>query len=608
MSQDTSQHIKSIVGSLPESPGCYQFLDESGTIIYVGKAKRLKRRVSSYFQKDHDNLKTRMLVKSVRDIKYIVVKTEEDALLLENNLIKQWTPKYNILLKDGKTYPSIVVTDEAFPRIMPTRKIDKRHGTYFGPYSHLPTMYTLLDLIKSLYPIRTCKAPMSIEGVRQGKYRECLDFYINKCSGPCISKVSPEEYTQWIENAKEILKGNTRDVEKGLMQEMQKLSEAMRYEEAEQVKQKYLLLENYRSKSEVVSYTIHNVDVYNIEVEERTAFINFLHVNNGCVTQAFTFEIKKTMDESAEELLILGIGEMRERHPSQSKEIIIPFPVELNLNNVLYTIPQRGDKKKLLELSRINVLQYKKDRIKQEDKLNPDQKGVRLMQELQRMTGMQEMPVQIECFDNSNIQGTDAVAACVVFVMGKPQKQAYRRYIIKTVEGPDDYASMKEVVRRRYSRMKNEGERLPDLIITDGGKGQMSSVREVVEGELGLNIPIAGLAKDDKHRTNELLYGFPPQVIGMRTDSPVFHLLTRIQDEVHRFAITFHREKRSKHLLASELDDIKGVGQKTKDSLLKHFGSVKKIRMAEESAIAEVVGPAKAKLIKEKLAKAEENT
>ncbi len=598
---NVAAHIKDIVDSMPDKPGCYQFFDETGTIIYVGKAKRLKRRVSSYFQKEHENRKTAHLVKSIRDIKYVVVNTEEDALLLENNLIKQWNPKYNILLKDGKTYPSILVTNEYFPRIFQTRKINKRYGTYFGPYSHVGTLHALLDLIKGIYPIRTCRMPMSAEGVKEGKYRECLDFFIHKCSGPCIGKVGHDEYTRWIEEAKEILKGNTRAIEKSMLDEMKRLAEEMRFEEAEAMKRRYTLLENYRSKSEVVSYTIHNVDVFNIETDERTGYVNYLHVNNGCITQAFTFELKKKLDETPEELLTLGIGEMRKRYGSESKEIILPFHVELQLENVEYTIPQRGEKKKLLELSKLNVLQYKKDRLSASDKLNPEQKGVRLMKELQQLLSLPETPVQIECFDNSNMQGTDAVAGCVVFMMGKPSKKDYRRYIIKTVQGADDYASMREVVRRRYTRMIEEGARMPELIVTDGGKGQMEAVRQVVEEELGLSIPIAGLAKDRKHRTNELLFGFPPQSVGVKTTSNLFLFLTRMQDEVHRYAITFHREKRSKHQIASELDGIKGIGPKTKGLLLKRFGSVHRIRTADEATLAEVIGKSKAKIIKDSL-------
>ena len=606
MQKEVSEYLKGIVSNLPDSPGCYQYLDETGTIIYVGKAKRLKRRVSSYFQKEHQSLKTAHLVRSIRDIKYIVVNTEEDALLLENNLIKQWNPKYNILLKDGKTYPSIVVTNEYFPRIFQTRKINKRYGTYFGPYSHVSTLHMLLDLIKKLYPIRKCSEPIVAEGIKQGRYRECLDYHIHNCAGPCIGKVDRTTYMRWIDESKEILKGNTREIERNMIAEMQQLAAEMRFEEAEEVKKRFLMLENYRSKSEVVSSTLHNIDVYNIEVDEKEAYVNYLHVANGCITQAFTFELKKKLDETEEELLVLGIGEMRERYPSESKEIIVPFPVELELKDICFTIPQKGDKKKLLELSKLNVLQYRKDRMSQNDKLNPEQKSVRLMKELQSVLGLEKMPVQIECFDNSNSQGTDAVAGCVVFRMGKPSKKDYRKYIIKTVEGPDDYASMKEVVRRRYSRMIDEQTPLPDLIITDGGRGQMEVVREVVEDELGLQIPIAGLAKDNRHRTNELLFDFPPKVVGLKTDSALFHLLTHIQDEVHRYAITFHRDKRSKHQLSSELDNIKGIGKKTQEVLIKKFKSVKRIRLADEEEIATLIGSAKARILKESLALAGE--
>jgi len=605
--QSLEEYLKGIVNNLPDSPGCYQYLDDNGTIIYVGKAKRLKRRVSSYFQKEHQNRKTANLVRNIRDIKYIVVNTEEDALLLENNLIKQWNPKYNILLKDGKTYPSIIVTNEYFPRIFQTRKINKKYGTYYGPYSHVSTLYLLLDLIKNLYPIRPCSDIITASSIKARKHRECLDYHIHKCLGPCIGKVSHEEYMKWIDEAKEILKGNTREIERKMKEEMLALAEEMKYEEAEIIHKKLILLGNYRSKSEVVSNVMHNIDVYNIEADEKVAYVNYLHVVNGCITQAFTFEIRKNLDETIEELLVLGIGEMRKRYPSESKEIILPFPVELELEGITYTIPQKGDKKTLLDLSKQNVLQYKKDRVTQADKLNPEQRGVRLMKELQNLLGMDKMPAQIECFDNSNSQGTDAVAGCVVFKMGKPSKKDYRKYIIKTVEGPDDYASMQEVVHRRYSRMKEEGTPLPDLIITDGGKGQMEVVRQVVEDELKLQIPIAGLAKDDKHRTHELLYGFPPQVVGMKTDSSLFHLLTHIQDEVHRYAITFHREKRSKHQLASELDNIKGIGKKSVELLLKKFKSVKRIKEASEEDLSAIIGPSKARILKETLAKAGKN-
>ena len=594
-------YLMGIVSNLPDSPGCYQYLDETGTIIYVGKAKNLKRRVYSYFSKEHDNRKTAILVSKIRDIKYIVVKTEEDALLLENNLIKQWTPRYNILLKDGKTYPSIVVTNEYLPRIFQTRKINKHFGTYFGPYSHVQTMYLLLELIRNLYPLRRCHETITAESIEKHKHKECLEYHIKNCKAPCTLRQSHEEYMSYIAEAKEILKGNTNQIEQQMLKKMQELAAKMEFEEAEAIKRKYILLENYRSKSEVVSNTLHNIDVFNIENNEKVAYINYLHVTNGCITQAFTFEYAKRLDEADEELLAAGIIEMRKRYGSESKEVIVPFPVEHLGSDLIITVPQKGDKKKLLELSRLNVLQYKKDRIAQSDKLNPEQKQVRMMKELQDMLKLPTLPMQIECFDNSNISGKDAVAGCVVFRKCKPSKKDYRKYNIKTVEGPDDYASMQEVVRRRYSRMMQEGSPLPDLIITDGGRGQMEVVREVVEDELHLSIPIAGLAKDDKHRTNELLYGFPPQVVGMKTDSQLFRLLTQIQDEVHRFAITFHRDKRSKHQLKSELDTIPGVGVKTKQTLLKAFKSVKRIREASEEELSKVVGPAKAKLIRSNL-------
>ncbi len=604
---EISAHLKGIIDNLPDSPGCYQYLDETGIIIYVGKAKKLKRRVSSYFTNPRQTTKTARLVQNIRDIKYIVVNTEEDALLLENNLIKQWNPKYNILLKDGKTYPSIVVTNEPFPRIFQTRRINRRTGTYFGPYSHIPTLHLLLDLIRKLYPIRTCNMPMLPEGIKENKYRECLDYHIHNCAAPCIAKVSQAEYNAWISEAMEILRGNTRKIEQEMLQQMQELAAEMRFEEAERIKQRYLLLENYRSKSEVVSSVLHNIDVYNIELDHNVAYINYLHVANGCITQAFTFEIKRRLDETEEELLVLGIGEMRERYPSNSREIILPFHVELELEGVQFVVPQKGDKRKLLGLSKLNVMQYKKDRISQADKLNPEQKGTRLMMELQQALGLDTLPKRIECFDNSNSQGTDAVAGCVVFDMGRPNKKEYRKYIIKTVEGPDDYASMKEVVRRRYTRLRDENSPLPDLIITDGGKGQMEVVRQVIEDELGLQIPIAGLAKDNRHRTNELLFGFPPQTIGMKTDSQLFHLLTHIQDEVHRYAITFHREKRSKHQLASELDSIKGIGAKTKELLLKQFRSVKRMREATQEQLAEAIGASKARILADYFAQTEKN-
>ena len=597
-----------IVSNLPECPGCYQYLDETGTIIYVGKAKNLKRRVYSYFSKEHDNRKTAILVSKIRDIKYIVVKTEEDALLLENNLIKQWSPRYNILLKDGKTYPSIVVTNEYLPRIFQTRKIDKRLGTYFGPYSHVPTMYLLLELIGKLYPLRRCREIITANSIENGKHKECLEYHIKNCKAPCTKRQSHEEYMEYIAEAKEILKGNTAQLERQMLQRMQEYAAKLQFEEAEAIKQKYILLENYRSKSEVVSNSLHNIDVFNIENNEKVAYINYLHVTNGCITQAFTFEYAKRLDEPDDELLAAGIIEMRQRYHSESKEVIVPFPVEHLGEDLLITVPQKGDKKKLLELSRLNVLQYKKDRISQSDKLNPEQKQVRLMKELQEALHLPTLPMQIECFDNSNISGTDAVAGCVVFKKCRPSKQDYRKYIIKTVSGPDDYASMQEVVRRRYSRMIEEGKPLPDLIITDGGRGQMEVVREVVEDELQLSIPIAGLAKDDKHRTNELLFGFPPQTIAMKTDSPLFRLLTQIQEEVHRYAITFHRDKRSKHQIASILDNVPGIGPKTKTLLLNRFHSVKRIRETEEDELAAVIGASKAKVLKEFLADADKKS
>lgn len=600
--EELKAYLMGIVGNLPECPGCYQYLDDTGTIIYVGKAKNLKRRVYSYFSKEHENRKTAILVSKIRDIKYIIVKTEEDALLLENNLIKQWSPRYNILLKDGKTYPSIVVTNEYLPRIFQTRKIDKRIGTYFGPYSHIPTMYLLLDLIKKLYPLRRCREYITAESIEKHKHKECLEYHIKNCKAPCTQRQSRDEYMEYISEAKEILKGNTAQIEKQLLQRIEKHAERLEFEEAEVLKNNYILLENYRSKSEVVSNTLHNIDVFNIENNEKVAYINYLHVTNGCITQAFTFEYTKRLEESDEELLTAGIVEMRQRYQSESKEVIVPFPVEHIGEGIIITVPQKGDKRKLLELSKLNVLQYKKDRISQSDKLNPEQKQVRLMKELQEALQLPTLPIQIECFDNSNIGGTDAVAGCVVFRKCKPSKKDYRKYNIKTVEGPDDYASMQEVVRRRYNRMIQEGTPLPDLIITDGGRGQMEVVRAVIEDELKLFIPIAGLAKDDRHRTNELLYGFPPQVIGLKTDSPLFRLLTQIQDEVHRYAIRFHREKRSKHQVASILDSVPGIGPKTKEILLRKWHSVKRIRETEEKELAEIIGPVKAKILKEKLA------
>ena len=597
----TNEYLKGIVSNLPDSPGIYQYLNAEGVIIYVGKAKNLKRRVSSYFNREHPNGKTRLLVSKIADIRYIVVKSEEDALLLENNLIKKYKPRYNVLLKDDKTYPSICVSNEYFPRVFKTRNIIRNGSSYYGPYSHIPSMNALLELIKKLYPLRTCHHALTPENIRNGKFNVCLEYHIKNCKGPCIGMQSHENYLRDIDEIKQILKGDTQIVCDLLMDEMKALAMDMRFEEAQAIKEKYELIESYRSKSEVVNRIIHNVDVFSIEMDESSAYINYLHITNGCINQAFTFEYKKRLNESKEELLQLGIIEMRERYQSKSREIIVPFELDMEMNNVTFTIPQRGEKKHLLELSIMNVKQYKVDRLKQTDKLNPEQKKTRILKEIQEQLHLPKIPVHIECFDNSNIQGSDAVAACVVFKMGKPSKKDYRKFNIKTVIGPDDYASMKEVVRRRYSRAIEEGSPLPDLIITDGGKGQMEVVREVIEDELHLNIPIAGLAKDNKHRTSELLYGFPPARIGVKQNTPLFHLLENIQDEVHRFAITFHRDKRSKSQTASVLDDISGIGEKRKTALLKAFKSVSRIQKATLEEIAEVVGISVAKNIKEKL-------
>ena len=598
-SEKRLERLKQIVGSMPEKPGSYQFYDKDGTIIYVGKAKRLKSRVSSYFHTEVDRYKTKVLVSKIENLTYTVVNTEEDALLLENSLIKKYNPKYNVLLKDGKTYPSICITNEYFPRIFKTRQINKKWGTYFGPYSHVPSMYAVLDLIKDLYHPRTCQQPLKMDEIERGKYKVCLDYHIKKCGGPCIGKQSHEDYIKNINQAKEILKGNTRGILRQMREEMMALAEDLKFEEAEAIKKKYELILGFCAKSEVVSHTIDNVDVMSITNDGATAFINYIHVSNGCINQSFTFEYKKKLEETDEELLSLGIAEMRERFKSHSKEIILPMALDIELEGVTITVPQRGDKKTLLDLSIMNCKQYKFDRLKQKEKLNPEQKSVRLMTELQQLLKLPRLPYQIECFDNSNISGTNAVAACVVFKKMKPSKNDYRKYNIKSVVGPDDYASMKEVVRRRYERLRDENERMPDLIITDGGKGQMEVVREVIEDELKLNIPIAGLAKDSRHRTNELLYGFPAVTIGIKTDSELFHVLTRIQDEVHRFAITFHRDKRSKAALHSELDDIKGIGPKTKETLLKIFKSVKNIREASSEELSKAIGESKAKLIRE---------
>lgn len=591
--------LKSIALSMPGKPGSYQFYDQDHQIIYVGKAKNLKNRVSSYFRKEVDRYKTKVLVSKVWDITYTVVNTEEDALLLENSLIKKYNPRYNVLLKDGKTYPSICVTKEYLPRIFKTRRIDKRFGTYYGPYSQITIMYSLLELIKKLYKPRTCRFPITPEGISQGKYKPCLEYHIHNCKAPCVGKQTHENYQENIGQAREILKGNTREVSMILYQQMLKKAEELKFEEAEELKQKYEMLNNFVAKSEVVSNTLQDLDVFTLtdDDQKKNAFINYIHVKNGTINQSFTFEYKRKLDESDEELLITAIQEIRSRFKSQAKEIIVPFEINWSLNNATFFIPQRGDKKHLLDLSEMNGKQYKFDRLKRSEKLNPEQKQTRLMKELQTKLKLPKLPYHIECFDNSNISGTDAVAGCIVFKGMKPSKKDYRKYNIKTVNGPDDYASMQEVVRRRYSRMMEEQTPLPDLIITDGGKGQMEVVREVLEDELHLQIPIAGLAKNDRHRTNELLFGFPPQVVGLKADSELFHLLTHIQDEVHRYAITFHRDKRSKHALHSELDDIKGIGPKTKEQLLKALKSVKRIKDSDLETLTEIIKEAKAKII-----------
>lgn len=601
--------LKSIVLSMPEKPGSYQYYDENHTIIYVGKAKNLKRRVSSYFHKEVDRYKTKVLVSKIFDISYTVVNTEEDALLLENSLIKKYNPRYNVLLKDGKTYPSICVTNEYFPRIFKTRHINKKVGTFFGPYPHVGSMYAVLEVIKKLYKPRTCRFPITKEGVAEGKYKPCLEYHIHNCGAPCINKQSYEEYQENMRQAREILKGNTREVSKYLYDLMMKNAELLRFEIAEEYKKKYQLLDEFEAKSEVVSHTITDVDVFTIVNDDtnKNAFINYIHVKNGTINQSFTYEYKRKLEESDEELLITAIPEIRERFHSTSKEIIVPFEMEWKLKDATFFVPQRGDKKHLLELSEMNCKQYKFDRLKQAEKLNPEQKQTRLMKELQSKLKLPKMPYQIECFDNSNISGTDAVAGCIVYKGMKPSRKDYRKYNIKTVEGPDDYASMQEVVRRRYSRIIEEETPLPDLIITDGGKGQMEVVREVIEDELHLEIPIAGLAKDDRHRTNELLYGFPPQTIALPPESELFKVLTQIQDEVHRYAITFHRDKRSKHALHSELDDIKGIGPKAKEALLSKFKSVKKIKEASQEQLSEVLGPHKAEILAKYFTEKSEN-
>lgn len=593
------EHLKTIVASMPEKPGTYQYYDESHTIIYIGKAKNLKRRVASYFHKEVDRFKTKILVSKIFDISYSVVNTEEDALLIENQLIKQYQPRYNVLLKDGKTYPSICVTNEYFPRIFNTRTINKKYGTFFGPYSHISSMYAILAIIKKTYKPRTCRFPITKEGILKGKYKPCLEYHIGNCGAPCINKQTYEDYQENIRQAKEILKGNTRDVQRILRQQMEQYAKELRFEEAEICKQKFIALENFAAKSEIVSYTITDVDVFSIDNDEtnKNAFINYIHVTNGAINQSFTYEYKRKLDESDAELLNEAIPEIRERFKSKAKEIIVPFELDFKIKGADFFIPQRGDKRHLLKLSQMNAKQYKFDRLKQTEKLNPEQKQTRLMTELRDKLKLPKLPYTIECFDNSNISGTDAVAGCIVYKKMKPSKKDYRKYNIKTVEGPDDYASMQEVVRRRYSRMQEEGTPLPDLIITDGGKGQMEVVRAVIEDELHLQIPIAGLAKNNKHRTNELLYGLPPQTIGLKTDSELFKALTQIQDEVHRYAISFHRNKRSKHQLHSELDDIKGIGTKTKETLLKEFKTVQKIKTADIQELTNIIGKSKATLI-----------
>ena len=592
-------YLKSIVSSLPEKPGTYQYYDSEHTIIYVGKAKNLKSRVSSYFHKEVDRFKTKVLVSKIHDITYTVVNTEEDALLIENQLIKQYKPKYNVLLKDGKTYPSICVTNEYFPRIFKTRTINKHYGTFYGPYSHIGSMNAILEIIKKVYKPRTCRYPITKEGIEQGKYKPCLEYHIHNCGAPCINKQSYEDYQEAIKQAREILKGNTRNVQQMLRLKMQKYAEELKFEDAELCKQRYLALENFAAKSEIVNYTITDVDVFTIVDDDtrKNAFVNYIHVKNGAINQSFTYEYKRKLDETDEELLNVAILEIRERFKSTAKEIIVPFELDFRIKDAEFVIPKRGDKWHLLELSEMNAKQYKFDRLKQSEKLNPQQKQTRLMRELQEKLKLPKLPYQIECFDNSNISGSDAVAGCIVYKGMKPSKKDYRKYNIKTVVGPDDYASMQEVVRRRYTRMQEEGSALPDLIITDGGKGQMEVVREVIEDELHLKIPIAGLAKDDKHRTNELLFGFPQQVVALNVKSELFRVLTQIQDEVHRYAISFHRSKRSKHQLHSELDDIKGIGPKTKDMLLKKLKSVNNIKEADIQSLTNIIGTSKASII-----------
>ena len=603
---EKDEYLKGIINNLPDSPGCYQYLNDSGTIIYVGKAKNLKRRVSSYFNKEQQTLKTRLLVAKIADIRYVVVNSEADALLLENNLIKQHKPRYNVLLKDDKTYPSICITNEYFPKIFKTRKIIKGAGRYFGPYTNAGALHALLELIKELYPLRTCNLTITPEGVRNGKYSACLEYQIKKCCAPCIAKISREQYTGYIDEVVSILKGDIKILQEKLLGEMKEKAISLDFEEAQKIKKRYELIENFRTRSEVVSQSMTNIDVFSIESDEKNAFINFLHITNGCINQAFTIEYQKRLDESDEELISMGIIELRGRFGSSAKEIIVPFPIETPIEGTTVTVPQKGEKARLLALSRLNVKQYKADRLKQEDKLNPEQKATRMMKEIQEALHLEKMPLTIECFDNSNIQGSDAVAACVVFRKLKPSKKDYRKYNIKSVTGPDDYASMREVVMRRYSRIIEENGELPSLIIADGGKGQMEAMRSIIEDELGLYIPIAGLVKDGRHRTSELLVGKSNEVIGLKQNTPLFRLMTQIQDEVHRFAITFHRDKRSKRQTASELDSIKGIGEKSKQALLQHFKSIKRIKLADTKEIESIIGKAKAKIVAEYIKRGKE--
>lgn len=596
-----NEYLKGIVSNLPDSPGCYQYLNESGTFIYVGKAKNLKRRVSSYFNKEQQTLKTKLLVAKIADIRYVVVKSEADALLLENNLIKKHKPRYNVLLKDDKTYPSICITNDYFPKIFKTRKIVKGAGRYFGPYTNAGALHALLGLIKELYPLRTCNLSITPEGVRNGKYNACLEYQIKNCCAPCIAKISRDDYHKYIDEVSSILKGDIKILQEKLLDEMKEKAMNLEFEKAEEIKKRYQLIEGFRTRSEVVSSSITNLDVFSIESDEKSAFINFLHITNGCINQAFTIEYQKRLDESDEELILMGIIELRDRFGSNAKEIVLPFPLELPIEEATVTVPQKGEKARLLALSRLNVKQYRADRMKQEDKLNPEQKATRLMKEIQEALHLEKMPMTIECFDNSNIQGSDAVAACVVFRKLKPSKKDYRKYIIKSVAGPDDYASMREVVMRRYKRIIEEQGELPSLILADGGKGQMEAIRSVVEDELGVHIPIAGMVKDGRHKTSELIIGSSYETVGLKQNTPLFRLITQIQDEVHRFAITFHRDKRSKRQTASELDNIKGIGEKSKQALLQHFKSVKRIKLADTEEIASIIGQAKAELVQKSL-------